>query len=372
MQGTTTGLDGNPDPDAMFGPRATQELNWAAHDPATLVPNMRGMDLTAYTGNGEQGPFDPAPNPGAQAVEQGVHTLTTLWKADADAAKIPVDYHDYGPGTHSWPYWARDLQQSIGRIDKTFADNAPAPARKDYLSGENPWSQWGYDVAIQRPAREFSHLYNGDRNGFILQGSGTGAVVTPPDYAPGAPAVVRTSGTGVDRTQAVKADRAGRLHLDVPLGAGNAFQQFTPEAQAAGTKVFTTKVAITAATRSCASRRSITFAAVAPKGSRIVSARATVAGKRRALRHTRRSATLSLAGLPKGAYRVALTLKVRRNGRTRSIRQNRTFRTCTPRGSRGDSAGHAGRPSPRPDAAGHRPRGGGASRRAGGRSRLRR
>jgi hypothetical protein len=96
--------------------------------------------------------------------------------------------------------------------------------------------------------------------------------------------------------------------------------------------VFTTKVTITAATRPCASRRSITFAAVVPKDSRIVSARATVAGRRRALRHTRRSATLSLTGLPKGAYRVALTLKLRRHGRTRSVHQKRTFRTCTPRG----------------------------------------
>jgi hypothetical protein len=91
-------------------------------------------------------------------------------------------------------------------------------------------------------------------------------------------------------------------------------------------------VGITAASRSCASRRAITFAAVVPKGALIQTASATVAGKRRALRHTRRSATLSLAGLPKGAYRVALTLKVRRNGRTRTVHQRRTFRTCTPKG----------------------------------------
>ena len=156
--------------------------------------------------------------------------------------------------------------------------------------------------------------------------------MTPPDYAPNSTAVVHTTGTGVDRTQTVRADAGGRLPLVVPLGAGNQFQQFTPEAMAAGTKVFTTKVGIVAVSRSCASRRTITFAAVAPKGARILSARATVAGKRRALRHTRRSAVLSLAGLPKGAYRVALTLKVRRHGRTRTVHQKRTFRTCTPKG----------------------------------------
>lgn len=88
VQFTTTALDNNPDPDTMFGPRATQELNWAAHDPATLVPNMRGMDLTAYTGNGERGPLDPAPNPGASTIENGVHTLTTLWKKNADEVGV--------------------------------------------------------------------------------------------------------------------------------------------------------------------------------------------------------------------------------------------------------------------------------------------
>ena len=41
---TASVLDGAA-PDAMFGPRATQELNWQAHDPATLVTNLRGMNI---------------------------------------------------------------------------------------------------------------------------------------------------------------------------------------------------------------------------------------------------------------------------------------------------------------------------------------
>jgi hypothetical protein len=32
--------------------------------------------------------------------------------------------------------------------------------------------------------------------------------------------------------------------VKVPLGPGNPYQQYTPEASAAGTKVFTTKVAL--------------------------------------------------------------------------------------------------------------------------------
>jgi S-formylglutathione hydrolase FrmB len=341
VQGTATGLDGSSDPDAMFGPRATQELNWAAHDPATLVANMRGMSVYAYTGNGQPGPLDPpAPNPGGSTIESGVHTLTTLWKADADAAGVPVDYHDYGPGTHSWPYWARDLREVIGGVARDFAAAAPPPAKTFYTSAEDPWSQWGYHVTITRPAREFSTLSDGDASGFTLAGSGSATVTTPAAYVPRSAAVVRLRGPNVSRTVSATADRSGRLQLAVPLGPGNPFQQSTAEAQAAGgTQVYATRVSITgilAGSRgsgagSCASRRSITFRSLVPKGWRILSARAKVGGHNRSLRHRRRTATLSLTGLPKGAYRVALALTLHRHGRSLIVRRHRVFRTCTPK-----------------------------------------
>jgi hypothetical protein len=54
----------------MFGPRATAELNWQAHDPATLVTNLRGMKISLWTGNGDPGPLDHGPpDPGASAIE---------------------------------------------------------------------------------------------------------------------------------------------------------------------------------------------------------------------------------------------------------------------------------------------------------------
>ena len=40
----------------------------------------------------------------------------------------------------------------------------------------------------------------------------------------------------------LRVGRYGRVTLKVPLGPGNPFQQYTPEANAAVTKVFTTKV----------------------------------------------------------------------------------------------------------------------------------
>lgn len=341
VQATATVLGPSDDPDAIFGPRATQELNWAAHDPATLVPNMRGMSLYAYTGDGRPGPLDgPAPDPGAQAIERGVHRLTQLWKANADAAQIPVDYHDYGPGTHSWPYWARDLRETADDIARDFADPRPPPAEKFFMSADDRWSQWGYDVVLHRPAREFSTLRDGDADGFTLQGSGSATVLTPGVYAPRARATLRFSGDGGATTRALAVRRDGRLRVDVPLGPGNRYQQSTPEAAASGgTKVFTTRVAIdapprrgAARARRCTSRRTIRFRALIPRGSRVVSARATVRGRKRPLRVRRRSVTLSLRGLPAARYRVRLAVRVRKQGRTRTIRTTRAFRTCaTPR-----------------------------------------
>ena len=57
INATETALDGVP-ANSMFGPRTTDEINWAAHDPATLAANLRGMNLLMYTGNGPPGPFD--------------------------------------------------------------------------------------------------------------------------------------------------------------------------------------------------------------------------------------------------------------------------------------------------------------------------
>src|SRR5207248_3939041 len=116
INATETGLDGVP-PNSMFGPRQTEEINWAAHDPTTLAINLRGMDLLMYTGNGQIGPLDSGlPNLEAMAVEGGVEQLTKLFHARLISLGITSLFDDYGPGTHAWPYWARDLRWSIGRV----------------------------------------------------------------------------------------------------------------------------------------------------------------------------------------------------------------------------------------------------------------
>jgi hypothetical protein len=67
----------------------------------------------------------------------------------------------------------------------------------------------------------------------------------------------------------------------------------------------------------------------APRGDRIRSAVVTVNGKRaRVVRGKRLRAAISLRGLPKGTFRVRVTVRTRKG---RTLRSARTYRTCVPR-----------------------------------------
>ena len=196
INGTETGLDGAP-PNSMFGPRQTEEINWAAHDPTTLAINLRGMDLLMYTGNGQIGPLDSGlPNLGAMAVEGGVEQLTKLFHARLVSLGIPSLFDDYGPGTHAWPYWARDLRWSIGPLMTDFAHPAPSPSAITYTSAEPSYAVYDWQVVTHRAAREFSTLEDARCRGFALAGSGSATVVTPPCLRPRARYRVTLSGPG--------------------------------------------------------------------------------------------------------------------------------------------------------------------------------
>jgi S-formylglutathione hydrolase FrmB len=244
INATEVGLDGVP-PDSIFGSPVTDQINWAAHDPATLADNLRGMNLLLYNGNGLPGPLDANPvNPEASSIEALVDMDTTLFHNRLDALGIPSYWDDYGPGTHTWPYWARDLQESIGAVMDGFAHPPPPPAQITYTSAAAQYTEFGWQVAINRPAEEFSTLENADSEGFSLAGSGSGVVTTPPYYRPGARLLVTMRGDAGDTTEILSPDAQGQLQLVVPLGPGNPYQQDTVQADLFGTQVYTTSVQI--------------------------------------------------------------------------------------------------------------------------------
>jgi S-formylglutathione hydrolase FrmB len=250
INATEVGLDHVP-ANSMFGNPVHDYLNYADHDPATLAANLRSTSLYMYFGNGLPGPLDPlVPNPAASAIEMGAYQDNIFFHARlVSLGIVPTVYDAYGNGTHSWPYWARDLRESIGPLMAGFAHPAPPPATFTYTSGFDSYSVYGWRVVMHRAAQEFSTLQNAGSGGFTLLGSGSATVTTPARYRRRARYLVTIRPTGAVVTTAVsRADRRGRLIVTVPLGPSDTVQEYSnggPPASSPGTVVHTTSVTIT-------------------------------------------------------------------------------------------------------------------------------
>ena len=231
--------------DSMFGPRTTDEINWADHDPATLANNLRGIKILMYTGNGQPGPLDTLPIPPlASTIETLVHEDAIAFHNRLQQLRIPSYFDDYGPGTHSFPYWARDLKESIGRVMADFAHPPRPPSRIIYTIADPRYSVFGWSVSMHRLAEEFSTLENASAHGFALAGSGSATVQTPPLYRSRGRYRVTLSSRRIRRSLIVTASRDGRLRIAVPLGPPNRYQQYTAAALAARTNVYTASIRI--------------------------------------------------------------------------------------------------------------------------------
>ncbi|MGN6475569.1 MAG: alpha/beta hydrolase [Mycobacteriales bacterium] len=180
---TMSGLNG-VEPDAPFGNPVTDQVNWAGHDPATTVDNLRPVRLWLATADGAPGDYDnPAANPtgypGAAGIEFATHESTDYFLMHAAAAHLQYTVYDYGSGTHTWPYWARDFRHFIKPLMQTFAHPPALPAKLSYTTIDRSYSVWGWHVSIKRPQQlAFSTLRVGPQ-GFSLSGTGLASVVSP-------------------------------------------------------------------------------------------------------------------------------------------------------------------------------------------------
>jgi S-formylglutathione hydrolase FrmB len=210
-------LDG-VQPEAMFGSAVTNRINWQGHDPAMLVDNLRSTSIHLWTATGANGPYDPAPNPGGTGIEALTHYSTQKFHDHLVEAGVPSDYRDYTFGTHTWPYWTRDLKEYVGPMMRDFA-HPQTPKTITYTSIDRRWTHWGWSVSFDRAAvQEFGTLADARPGGFTLTGSGQVTVTTPAFYRPGAFAfITRTTDIG-ERREVVRVGPDRRLTIAVQLG----------------------------------------------------------------------------------------------------------------------------------------------------------
>lgn len=240
----TGNSDGDPTINT-WGPYETQQVIWRGHNPWDLARNLRGMSISLRYGNGKPG----GPYGGGDPIEAGVHAMTVGYSAKLTRLHIPHINDDYGPGGHTWPYWQRDLREELPLMMRDFRKPPRRPRSVGFKAIEPRYEIYGWHVAVRRKALEFSTLSRANRHGFRLAGSGSAVVMTPPRYSAGERFVARICPDhGNAQVERLRADRKGRLRIQVPLGPANPDQEYTRQAQLdGGTKVFRTRVRIRAA-----------------------------------------------------------------------------------------------------------------------------
>jgi len=110
--------DNGDDPNAVWGPIATQRPNWVAHDPVSQAAALKGTGIYLSSGlTGLPGDLDPNTALGnAQFGEAIVGIDAITMRSALTGAAVTATAHLYLNGTHSWPYWQRELHASWARI----------------------------------------------------------------------------------------------------------------------------------------------------------------------------------------------------------------------------------------------------------------
>jgi S-formylglutathione hydrolase FrmB len=241
----TTGVADGALPGAVFGPSATEAIRWHASNPVDLVFNLKATWIALAFGDGQPGgPLDEGVLP-VDVTERAVGESNVKLHDRLVANHIPHVYNAYGPGTHTWGYWKRDLVQTLPQLMAVFAQHRAAPTSIYYGAIEPSYTVFGWSVKLTRPVVEVSRLAGASNRGFVLTGTGTGVVTTPPLYATGRTVRVVVTDVAGRHVRTVVVGTSHRITTSVDLGAPNAFQQDTQQAQVVGTTVREARVTFT-------------------------------------------------------------------------------------------------------------------------------
>lgn len=97
---------------ALWGDPADQADVWAAHNPIALVPKLAGTAVLVAYGDGLPGPLDSA-GAGSDDLERLIARMNESFVARMKGLRLPITVDAYGPGSHTAPYWRRELDRAL-------------------------------------------------------------------------------------------------------------------------------------------------------------------------------------------------------------------------------------------------------------------
>ncbi|WP_435859546.1 alpha/beta hydrolase [Streptomyces parvulus] len=107
------------DPLRVWGDPVAQRRIWQSHDPFHLARRLKSIPVYLSCGDGTTGPLDA---PGStSALEADFNRQNQALAAElkrVGARHVTTNF--YGPGTHGWAYWERELHASLPMLLKAL------------------------------------------------------------------------------------------------------------------------------------------------------------------------------------------------------------------------------------------------------------
>ncbi|MER7775773.1 alpha/beta hydrolase family protein [Streptomyces sp. NPDC096191] len=111
------------DPLRVWGDPVAQRRIWQSHDPFHLARRLKSIPVYLSCGDGTTGPLDPPGSTSALEADfnRQNHALAAELKR-VGARHVVTNF--YGPGTHGWAYWERELHASLPMLLKALRVSA--------------------------------------------------------------------------------------------------------------------------------------------------------------------------------------------------------------------------------------------------------